>query len=130
MALTEYSARVRDALLERFPEFAPYTRSSSDGAHIEIRFPHRHRRFDLLVTTAGDEIIVFVDRDHQHIATRGRSIDEDITEAKRFLSGLLSGCILLAKDARWDAWTFYHPDLCGYDPEEKLEFTRWRELAI
>ena len=130
MALTEYSKSVRDALLNRFPEFAPHTRITDDGAHIDIRYPHRSSRFDLLVSTDRDEITIFSDKDHHHIATRGKSRDEDITEAKRFLAGLLAGSLLLCKDARWDRWSFYHPELCGYDPDEKLTFSTWRELPI
>ena len=130
MALSEYSARVRDALLERFPELRQHIHPGSDDAHLHIRLPHRISRFDLLVTTDRDEITLFLDKDHQHIATRGKSPEEDITEAKRFLAGLLSGSLLLCKDARWDTWHFYHPELCGYDPDEKLTFSTWRELAI
>jgi hypothetical protein len=130
MALTEYSTRVRDALVEPFPDFAPHMRITDDGTHIEIHYPHRLSRFDLLVSTDRDELTIFFDKDHHHIATRGKSLDEDITEAKRFLAGLLSGSLLLCKDARWGTWHFYHPELSGYDPDEKLTFSTWRELAI
>jgi hypothetical protein len=129
MALSEYSTRVRDALVERFPELAKLAHPSDDS-HVRFRIPHSIPRFDLLVTTDRDEVTFFLDHDHQHVATRGKSVDEDIAEAKRFLAGLLSGSLLLCKDARWDAWHFYHPELCGYDPDEKLTLSAWRDLAI
>lgn len=129
MALSEYSVGARDALLEHFPGLRKYISPGSDRAHLHIRLPHRIPRFDLLVTTERDEITFFVDRDHQHIATRGESLEEDITEAKRVLAGLLSGSLLLCKDVRSDTWHFYHPERCGYDPDEELTFSTWRELA-
>jgi hypothetical protein len=132
MALTEFSTRVRDALLRRFPEFVPHARTASDQSHIEIHFPHPSAGLELLITTDRDEISIFFDRDHRHIGMcQQLPIEEQISQAQDFIARFLSGAIPLVKDARWPGLSFYDdPSVWGRDPDEKLTFMTWKNLAI
>jgi hypothetical protein len=132
MLLSEFSTRVRDALLQRFPEFEGHTRTSEDGSHIEIRFPHPSAPLELMITTDRDEISIFFDRTHRHIGMcQNLSIDEQISRARQFLAGLFSGAMPLVRDARWSHISFYDdPTTWGHDPEEKLTFMTWQTLTI
>jgi hypothetical protein len=132
MALTEFSARSRDALLGRFPEFAPHTRVVADGKHIEIRFPHPSGKRELIITTAGDELSIFFDRDHRHIGMcQQLSAEEQIHRGVLFLQALLSGAMPLVRDGRWPDIRFYDdPTTWGHDPDEDLAFMTWENLAI
>ena len=132
MALTEFSARVRDALLKRFPEFAPHTRTAADQSHIEIHFPHPSTRLELLITTNRDEISIFFEKDHRHIGMlQALPVEEQISQAEDFIAGVFSGAIPLVKDARWPGLSFYDdPSVWGRDPDEKLTFVTWQNLAI
>jgi hypothetical protein len=133
MALTEFSIRVREALLRSFPEFMPHTHVAADGAHIEIRFPHPSGKRELIITTNGDEIGIFFDRSHRHIGMREKlTTDEQIRRGEQFLADLLSGAMPLVRDARWpDILSFYDdPDSWGHDPEQKLTFMTWQNLDI
>jgi hypothetical protein len=85
-----------------------------------------------MVTTDRDEISIFFDRDHRHIGIfQQLSIDEQIQRAVKFIDDLFSGAMPLVKDARWPDLSFYDdPSVYGHDPDEKLTFTTWQNLAI
>jgi hypothetical protein len=132
MALTQFSADARGALLQRFPELASHTKASSDGKHVEIRLPHPSGKRELLITTADDEISIFFDGDHRHIGMNEQlSTDEQIRRGVQFIADLLSGTMPLVRDARRPDVSFYDdPSVWGHDPDEKLTFMTWQTLAI
>ena len=132
MPLTEFSTLVRDALLQRFPEFIAHTRTSEDGSHIEIRLPHPSAPLELMITTDRDEISIVFDRTHRHIGmSQNLSVEDQISGAEQFLVDLFSGAMPLVRDARWSHLSFYDdPSTWGHDPEEKLTFMTWQTLTI
>ena len=131
MALTDFSTRARDALLKRFPEFIPYTHVAPDGSSIEIRFPHPSGTRELMITTEHDEVSIFFDHTHRHIGMcQNLPVDEHIRQAEQFLADLFSGTMPLVRDARSPHLQFYDdPSVWGHDPDEKLTFMTWHNLA-
>jgi hypothetical protein len=127
MPLNDYSAIVGDALVRAFPQFQDFVHVGSDTLHLEVRFPHPKAPLELLITTAGNEISIFLADTCRHIGLHQRlPVEEQIEQAKKLIAGLLSGTIPLAIDARWpkSLHIFDDPSIYGYDPDEKLTFVR------
>ncbi len=89
MPLTEFSKQVGDALLRAFPQFGAFAHV---GPGLEIRFPHPGAATELLITTAGEEISIFLGSDHRHLGMcRHWPIEKQLARAQELISGILSG---------------------------------------
>lgn len=132
MSLSGFSVQVSNALVSAFPQFEAFVHADPSEFHVEIRYPHQRAELQLLITTENQEITVFIGSTHRHIGMCQQwPIEKQIEEAVRFINGILSGSIPLARSSKYlglwideDRSHAEHPA-----PDEIVTFTTWDEIA-
>ena len=131
MAMTEFSLRVRDALVEAFPQFQPFVHLASDEQHIEIRFPHTRAPLELIIRTENDEISVFLGNDHRHVGMCHQlPLKKQIEDARQLIGGILSGAVPLVRNSKHPGlWIDEDRSSADYPHEGEITYTTWNDLG-